>query len=1045
MARRAENVIVNSETPLQIFRGGTPPRICVLLFFFVSGATGLIYEVVWTRLLTLVMGNTHYSVATVLTAFMGGLAFGSYAGGKVIDKRFRPLTVYAFLELGIGLYCLIIPALIDFALPIFKWVYLNWGSSYTQASIVRFFICAAILIAPATLMGATLPVLSKFVSRDETRIGKDVGTLYAVNTLGAVVGAWSSAFIFMRLWGVQSTIWMTALLNLAIAAVIFTAFRSPAKSSTIDDDAAAADDVVADDDIVAADEVVVDDAATVASDWREKLILASFALSGVAALVYQVAWNRVLSLLLGSSVYAFSLILTVFIFGLAVGTAVCSRLLSKFRDLMTVYGFTQVAIGIFSLSIIPLFGAVPFVNRWVYENLGLQFALIQLTNFLIIFALLFLPTFFMGTQFPLVVKLTARKLETLGRHVGRVYACNTIGAIAGSFVAGFILIPGLGLQTTLIGGVFLNVATGTAILMLASRLSLGVKIYALPALLIFCAVAAKSIGAWDKSVISSGAFMPYRIADLAAAELKKNKILFFKEGVHTTVTTELSVDGNIFLRVNGKTDASLALDMRTQLLSGYLPMLFRPDSKSVLVVGQGSGVTLGAVEQFPVDEITLVEISPAVVEGSRFFAPFNHRALDDERVTLKLEDGRNHIALSDRTYDVIISEPSNPWISGVGALFTVDFFKLLKRRLNAGGVACIWIHTNMSPDSFKSIIRSFGAEFPFVSMWESIAGDDYLLLGSEEEHTLPYEKARRYLSRENVRRDLHRIGIDDVPDLLSLMIMSREKLLEFSASAPLHTDDNSLLEFHAPEYVYKDERVVLVRQLTPFIKLEPEFVDFSQTDVGVREKVTARLAKLQRSESQIADIERKAKLERLLDQAMAAFNIGDISRALQSYREILALDPEHVMAHYNMGNIFLELKLTSQAESAYRRALEINPFYVFGTIGLARLHVFSGQPDKAIAVLRDTLKWYAGDHEVSLYLGLAYAFKKDFARAVREFNKSLEWDSNFPPTHYYLGVQYQTRNPGLAKKHLDKFLKLATLRSGYENLRPRAEKILNKL
>ena len=1006
---------------MQVTRG-TPPRIWIFLFFFVSGATGLIYEVVWTRLLTLVMGNTHYSIATVLTAFMGGLALGSYAGGRMIDRRFlSPLIAYAFLELGIGLYCLVIPGLIDLAFPLFKWVYLNWGDSYTQASLIRFLICVAILIVPATLMGATLPVLSKFVSRDEAHIGKDVGTLYSINTFGAVFGAWASAFVFMRLWGVQSTIWMTALLNLAIAAIIFLVFKSPVQDST------------------------THKPENPPLDNREKLILLSFGLSGMVALVYQVAWNRILSLLLGSSVYAFSLILTVFILGLALGTASFSRLLPRFSNYINIYGITQITIGIFSLLIIPLFGAIPFVNRWIYENWGLQFEFIQLTNFLIIFALLFIPTFFMGAQFPLVIKLMARKLETLGSHVGRVYACNTIGAIIGSFVAGFILIPELGLQTTLLSGVFSNVLLGTAILMLGARLNLGVKIYVLPVFLIFCVFAAKSIGPWDKSVISSGSFMPYRIADLKAAELKKNKILFFKEGMHTTVTTELSVSGNIFLRVNGKTDASLALDMRTQLLSGYLPMLFHPDPKSVLVVGQGSGITLGAVEQFPANEITLVEISPAVIEGSRFFDPFNHHALDDDRVTLKLEDGRNHIALSESTYDVIISEPSNPWISGVGALFTVNFFELLKKRLNPGGVACIWVHTNMSPDSFKSIIRSFSEEFPFVSMWESIAGDDYLLIGSEEEYGLSYEKARQYLSSETVGRDLYRIGINNVPDLLSLMIMSRKKLLEFSASAPLHTDDNSLLEFNAPEYVYKDERAVLVRQLTPFIEMEPGFVNFSETDADTREKVMAKLLKLQRSESQIEDIKKKAELERLLDQAVEAFNVGDISGALKSYQKILILDPEHVMTYYNMGNIFLELKLADQAESAYQSALQVNPFYVFGSIGLARLHVFSGQPDKAIKVLRDTLKWYSGDQEVSLYLGLAYAFKKDSARAIQEFNKSLQWDPDFPPAHYYLGAQYQTRNPGLAKKHLETFLQLVPLRPGYENLQPRAEKILNKL
>jgi len=223
---------------------------------------------------------------------------------------------------------------------------------------------------------------------------------------------------------------------------------------------------------------------------------------------------------------------------------------------------------------------------------------------------------------------------------------------------------------------------------------------------------------WDKSVISSGSYMPYRIGDLSEAEKKANKILFFKEGTHTTVTTELSVSGNIFLRVNGKTDASLAMDMRTQLLSGYLPMFLHENPESVLVIGQGSGITLGAVEQFPIKSVDLVEISSAVIEGSRYFDPFNHNALSDDRLKIILADGRNHVALADRKYDVIISEPSNPWISGVGALFTDNFFKLMKKRLNPRGVACIWVHTNMSPMSFKSVARTFSENFEKVTMWE---------------------------------------------------------------------------------------------------------------------------------------------------------------------------------------------------------------------------------------------------------------------------------------------------------------------------------------
>ncbi|MCH6579082.1 MAG: fused MFS/spermidine synthase, partial [Nitrospinae bacterium] len=200
-------------------------RVWVFLFFFVSGATGLIYEVVWTRLLTLVLGNTHYSVSTVLTTFMGGLALGSFFGGRLIDRGGRPLFIYALLEGAIGIYCFLIPHLIDASLPLFQWIYLNFQESYTLTSFFRFGVCGAILLVPATFMGATLPILGKFVSNDPDVIGREVGTLYAVNTLGAVAGAVTSAFVFMKLYGVSATIWIAAGLNLGIALVILLFFR----------------------------------------------------------------------------------------------------------------------------------------------------------------------------------------------------------------------------------------------------------------------------------------------------------------------------------------------------------------------------------------------------------------------------------------------------------------------------------------------------------------------------------------------------------------------------------------------------------------------------------------------------------------------------------------------------------------------------------------------------------------------------------------------------------------------------------------------------
>ncbi len=1015
-------------------------RTWIFLFFFISGATGLIYEVVWTRLLTLVMGNTHYSIATVLTAFMGGLALGSFAGGKVIDRSFNPLALYAILEGAIGLYCLAIPSFIDWAFPLFKSIYLNSESSYSASSFYRFLICGSILLVPTTFMGATLPILSKFVSNKPELIGRDVGTLYGINTFGAVFGAATSAYVFMRLLGLSATIQLAAGLNIGIAVIIFLLFRPGLSRPPAQDRSEDAENRTQ------APEEPEEAGASWSMTWKERFVLLAFGVSGFCALVYQLTWNRILSLLLGSSVYAFSLILSIFILGLALGTVCFARWVTRMKDLVKVFGLLQIGIGCSALAALPFFGEIPFVNRWVYQNWDIDFSAVQLSNLLIIFSLLFLPTFFMGAQFPVVVKLLTRGLSNLGRDVGRVYASNTVGTIVGSFVGGFVLIPILGIQNSVLTAVFINLLLAGGLLALSPNLKPAMKLYGLPLIILVCLWGGVSMNAWDKAVISSGSFMPYRIKDLQQAEAGINKILFYKEGTHTTVTTELAVSGNIFLRVNGKTDASLALDMRTQLLSGYLPMFFKKDPQSVLVIGQGSGITLGAVEQFPVvKEIDLVEISPAVIEGSRFFGPFNHQALEDKRLTTILEDGRNHVALSDKKYDVIISEPSNPWISGVGALFTKNFFHLLKDRLTEAGVACIWVHTNMSPESFKSITRSFSTVFPHVTMWESIVGDDYLLIGSSKEYGLPYERVEQLLKQETIGKDLNRIGIHRVRDLFSLMIMSRDQILQFSGEALIHTDDNSLLEFNAPKYIYKDDRDVLVRQLTPYIKAEPSFIKSNAPDTDARAAILAKFSDVERSESQVAEIKRHARIDQLLDQAMEAFNSGDHLRALGYYGEILKLDPEHVMTYLNRGNVLNALKRYEEAETSYRKTLALNPYYVFGSVALAKLYLSTGKPAQAAEVLQQVLAWYAGDSEVRVYLGLAYRFQKKPRQALEEFENALKLDSGYAPAHYYLGVQYQTIDPAKSKKHLRAYLSGSDTENANQRMIVTAKKILKKL
>jgi len=319
------------------------------------------------------------------------------------------------------------------------------------------------------------------------------------------------------------------------------------------------------------------------------------------------------------------------------------------------------------------------------------------------------------------------------------------------------------------------------------------------------------------------------------------------------------------------------------------------------------------------------------------------------------------------------------------------------------------------------------------------------LIGSAEDYGLPYERVNNLLKKDSIGQDLKRIGIHSVRDLFSLMIMSRDQILRFSGEAPIHTDDNSLLEFNAPKYIYKDDRDVLVRQLTPYIKADPSFIKISTTSAETRSRILKLFASVERSESQVAEIKRHARIDQLLDQAMSAFNSGDYLRALAHYGEILKLDPEHVMTYLNQGNVLKALKRYDEAETAYRKTLAVNPYYVFGSVALAKLYLSTQRPAKAEEVLEKVLEWYVGDSEVRVHLGLAHGFQNNSQSAIREYETALKLDSDYAPAHYYLGVQYLKIDPSKSKKHLRTYLS----GSGSESANPRmiatAKKILKKL
>jgi spermidine synthase len=828
--------------------------LLVFFCFFFSGASGLLFEVLWTRELGLVFGSTTLAISTVLSVFMGGLALGSFLGGKLCDRRGRsepppfarnPLLTYALVEAGVGLFALAVPALLAYYPQLNAALWRSVGDRYALLSLLRFAATAALLLFPTTLMGATLPLLAEHMTRPAQRKQPDpatpdeagagtaapprsaaqyIGALFAANTAGAVFGTFLSGFVLLPRLGVSLTNYLGAAINLSLATAIVLSQlirrrTRPTAAAAESDSAPPESATVAREDEPAVVEAA-DPAAPAAvpieypSDAARRLAVGCYAVSGATAMVYQVLWTRALAIVIGSSVYSFTLILLAFLIGLSGGAALTTRLLPwvrrPVRALAVTHALTLLT-ALWSFFILPrLPGTFVSILR------GSSFTIDGLlaTQFVLAALAMAPATLAMGGVMPLTMHVFTlrRKIAadstagspSIGRDVGTAYAWNTLGAITGSFAAGFSVLPELGLQRGLIACSL--VTAGLAAVLFLSDRGRAARYFALGCITV-AALAAWFLPRWNLTHFSAGLFRISLARQMIFHEdHRQPEMLYYKDGVATTVSVE-RWGKNLALKNNGKVDASNGDDMSTQIMVGLLPLLFHPTAldkpPQVAVVGYGSGVTIGAVTQFPIAHADVVELEPAVVEaGDRFFASVSHLPSHDPRVRVIIGDGRNFMTQSDRPYDVIISEPSNPWISGVSNLFTTDYWKLAKSRLADDGVFCQWAQLyELSQPNVKTLLRSFASVFPYSYVFAAEhRSSDVLLIASKRPLALDFARLRRNFadSLPTLRAELHRAGVDRAEEVLADLLLVPDEIAAYTAGSPLNTDDNALIEHRAP-------------------------------------------------------------------------------------------------------------------------------------------------------------------------------------------------------------------------------------------------------
>jgi spermidine synthase len=1031
-----------------------------LILFAVSGAAALIYEVVWTRLLTLHMGHGLAAASAVLAAFMGGLAAGAGAAGRyagTLPPR-RALTLYAGLEVAIGALAILMPFMLIAVRPLLASTYADGNGGATFA-FVRLATSVLLLCVPAACMGATFPIASRWIVRTATTAAQDAGGLYAANTLGAAAGAVLAGFALIPVLGLRGTAFVGVALNLIAASgawmLVSRAATEPEAATSGGNREPGTGSRKNKKDMRPSGSQLPAASSRQGSPWMAAVALGA---SGFASLTLQVVWTRLLVQILGPTTYAFSTVVAIFIIGIAGGAAIASRLAARARN---------PAVGLACALLISAGLALAAASAvdWALLTIGeivsrpdYQFSDVLLRQVLLVSALLLPMTIAFGAAFPFAIAMAGGGDDSVTEQIGLIYAINTLGAILGSLLAGFVLVPMIGLHLTIRVVAAIGTITAIAILVRSPRTRSRMTGFALAgAVLIAIAI----VPQWDPALLSSGAYKyasQLRGSNLESA-LTAGELLSYREGSAGTVAVR-RLTGTISLAIDGKVDASNAGDMLTQRMLAHMPLLLHPNPKRVAIIGLGSGVTLGSALRHPISDATVLEISPEVVAASSFFETENHRALSDPRTRLVIGDGRTHLMLGTQAYDVIVSEPSNPWMAGIASLFTREFFEGARARLAPGGMLCQWAHTyDISNADLRSIVATFLSVFPNGTLW--LVGDaDVLLVGSTEPLDNRIDGIAAAMQRPGVAEDLASIGATRPFSVTSLFVAEGDALKAWANGAPLQTDDRSALEFSGPRSIFgtaRDDNASALRELAAsspkpaavaralaaattedlrdrgFMLLKAEAFQPAYEDLAraleSNPNDTAALDGLIRASAAINKIyDVESRLKKLAaDPAHKAAQLG-LSRVLASQGNIeaavripldqLQANPADVPALEQLASILSDIGDAGRLEPVVQRLIKEAPKNTWSHYYAASLFFIQGRLDMALQAARNAVAIDPSNAKAHNLIGASLASMGQTDAARTAFETSIKEDPREAGTYANLAtLELQSANRDRAKRY----------------------------
>jgi predicted membrane-bound spermidine synthase/alkylhydroperoxidase/carboxymuconolactone decarboxylase family protein YurZ len=773
------------------------PALTYGVLFFLSGATGLIYELLWVRVLYQSFGSTIQSVTTVVAAYMGGLGLGAWALGRRADRTPRPAVLYGRLEIAIGIFGILSPLVLGLA----HWVYIGTAGALALGGAtsvaLRFGLAALVLLIPTTLMGGTLPVLTRaLMGEDRGLLKPSLGRLYGLNTLGAMTGTALAGFFLIEFVGVRVSLWGTAALNLAIGVI---AIRFGRRQEVVEVSQPTGEHL---------------DQPRPPSTALHNLALSLLALTAFASLLNEIAWTRVLIMIVGGSTYAFTLILFVFLLGIGLGSIIVARRSAPPAETAAAAGLAQGVTGVGAAALFVFFGFLPSYIIAVFQIPDLSAISRLLLMGVAVGAVVLVPAIGMGMTFPLLTDLTAKSRAARGADVGAAYALNTVGSIVGAVITGFVLVVALGTQATLRVGLVVNGLAALALAGLAARgvaegsaedRRLRVRVLSAACLGTLAVVAAVAAPGWSTRLIDLGPtiYARQRMDQAARQRFLEHpgvRQLAFREGPNATVSVWEGESGRS-LRVNGKVDASDRGDMDTQVMIGLAPIVAHPRATTAFLIGQGTGVTTNVLATVPgMTRVKVVEIEPAVLQMDSLFHLVNDTVLARPNVHAVVDDARSALQLDRSRYDVIVSEPSNPWVAGIATLYTPEFFRIVKARLADDGVFCQWIQLYQLPlPVVAGIVRSLRQVFPHVHVWFGGTADLVVLASSR-----PISYDRQWLAQllgpggrlSTLGREW--LNLESLDQYFGRMLLGDSGVTRLVRRATFdHTDDRPRLEFVA--------------------------------------------------------------------------------------------------------------------------------------------------------------------------------------------------------------------------------------------------------